>query len=634
MKTILIFIGTMIFSASLLLAYEDSEFKLDNPITAEWLRENLKEETPRLFLSKRSEEKIIRTLREHPDALIAQYYQYLKMNTDMILEKPVLTREQIGRRMLHVSREAVGRFSLLALIYRIEKDEKYLIKLQEELHAVSTFSDWNPSHFLDTAEMALAVAIALDRAGKFMPSNIKKIAKTALIEKAIVVSIEDSSHQGWIEAEHNWSQVCHGGLSAAALTIADEEPELAASILSRALAHLHIPLKHYAPDGAYPEGPGYWGYGTTYQVLMINMCETALGRDFGMKDAPGFLESALYRILIHSPGLGDFNYSDNSNPRILGLGVQELLLWFANQSGDALFFNKNLFQKQLKYAIDNKIKTSRVSPIVLNWLTQFEKKKASVLPTYWKADGINPIAIFRSEPSESNGFFLGVKGGAASVNHGNMDAGSFVLDLNGIRWVVDPGNQNYHELEQAIGPENLWQTHQSSFRWKLLTKGNLFHSTLTVNDQLHNVNGFAPITDFAIKGEKKQISLDLSEVFKNQLKTAQRTFIKVDENTLQIIDEFETPDTLLNITWSLITQAHVSTMKNAAILHQNGEELSIRIVEPAAMNFSVISLNPPPLPFDKKMDNLKRLEIRIPAYEIGNKNINKIVVEMRGTGTI
>ena len=32
-------------------------------------------------------------------------------------------------------------------------------------------------------------------------------------------------------------------------------------------------------------------------------------------------------------------------------------------------------------------------------------------------------------------YYLGAKGGKGSVNHGNMDAGSFIFELNGLRWV-------------------------------------------------------------------------------------------------------------------------------------------------------------------------------------------------------
>jgi len=42
--------------------------------------------------------------------------------------------------------------------------------------------------------------------------------------------------------------------------------------------------------------------------------------------------------------------------------------------------------------------------------------------------------------------------------------------------------------------------------------------------------------------------------------------------------------------------------------------LNLSILAPSNINVSVISLDPPPLEIDKTIENLKRIEIRVPAY--------------------
>lgn len=49
----------------------------------------------------------------------------------------------------------------------------------------------------------------------------------------------------------------------------------------------------YGPDGGYPEGFGYWGYGTSFQVMLIAALESAFGTDNGLSQTPGFMESAV-----------------------------------------------------------------------------------------------------------------------------------------------------------------------------------------------------------------------------------------------------------------------------------------------------------------------------------------------------
>ncbi len=50
----------------------------------------------------------------------------------------------------------------------------------------------------------------------------------------------------------------------------------------------------FAPEGSYPEGPGYWSYGTSYNVLLISVLESALGSCFGLDHAPGFDQTGAY----------------------------------------------------------------------------------------------------------------------------------------------------------------------------------------------------------------------------------------------------------------------------------------------------------------------------------------------------
>jgi hypothetical protein len=54
-----------------------------------------------------------------------------------------------------------------------------------------------------------------------------------------------------------------------ALAIADENPAVAREIVEAAVRSLPLAMHEYAPDGGYREGPAYWAYGTTYNILAI-----------------------------------------------------------------------------------------------------------------------------------------------------------------------------------------------------------------------------------------------------------------------------------------------------------------------------------------------------------------------------
>lgn len=107
----------------------------------------------------------------------------------------------------------------------------------------------------------------------------------------------NNKNNSWLKAEHNWNQVCNAGMTYGALAIYEDQPALAKQIIGRAFESIKLPMKDYGPDGIYPEGYGYWGYGTSFNVLFLDAIEKLFKTDFGLNKAPGFLKTAgLWKI--------------------------------------------------------------------------------------------------------------------------------------------------------------------------------------------------------------------------------------------------------------------------------------------------------------------------------------------------
>src|SRR3989337_3859799 len=273
--------------------------KLQNPISVKYLKTSLRKSSPRLILTPSLEKNLKRKIKS--DAVVKNYYAAIKLNAEQIQQAPLLTRKMEGRRLLAVSREMLYRMNILSMVYRIEKSPAVLKRIDDEVKAVCNFSDWNPSHYLDVAEMSLAVAIAVDWVGEALPKATVDLAKTSLIEKGIKPSYPQEGVLGWVKGTNNWNQVCNGGMIAASIVIADKDPELAARTIRRSLDGMPNALRQYGPDGLYPEGATYWGYGTSFSVITSSMLESAFGTDFGIAKYPAFIESADFRLLSVAP---------------------------------------------------------------------------------------------------------------------------------------------------------------------------------------------------------------------------------------------------------------------------------------------------------------------------------------------
>jgi len=599
----------------------DSISGLNNPVTVSYLDEHLLKTTPRLVLNSTIKEKLKNELKINP--VVKNLYDAIRLNADEILGKPLLERKLEGRRMLNVSREMLYRVNMLGMVYSLEKDQQILRRMNEEVIAVCSFTDWNPGHFLDVAEMSLAVALAVDWTDGDLPKETVDLAQVSLIEKALKPSWPANGDTlWWAYGTNNWTQVCHGGLIAASIAIAEKAPELAAKTINRALDGLPQVLASYAPDGVYPEGASYWEYGTSYSVVTIAMLESAFGTDFELAEFPGFKESAVFRKLMNAPSGMYYNFSDCSDKRRRQGDI--ILAWFAKETGNSIYYEKNRFLMPA----NEMGRLSRLSGAGLVWLSQFKEKKEGKLPEVWKGDGVNPVAVFTGGDEDPHTYYFGCKGGKATINHGNMDAGSFVFELNGVRWVYDLGvGLGYNSIEKT--GFDLWDNCQDCDRWKLLTKNNFGHSTISVNDQLFINEGYAPIVDFQ-EGVNPEVTFDLSAVFGNNLKSCKRTFIKDGSESLIIEDQIEVSDKTELITWQLLTTADVELHKGKAILKQDSKKLRVELLSHPELTFSVVSLSPPPTELDPNVEGLRRLEIRLPAWILSNEK--KEIVRVRLSG--
>jgi len=588
-------------------AYEEKQDLplLQNPFSQSYLKENLKKNKPRLIYN----EQIVATLKAKikSDPVIKNMYEVIRHNAYSILDKPVIARIKKSNSMLAISRGLLRRINLLGLVYLIEEDKVILERINQEVLSTCEFSDWNPPVYLDTAEICMAMALALDWTQDRLPESTIKKAKKALIEKGINPSWVKHGvgmfNGWWINHYNNWNQVCSGGMIAAAITIAEDDPELAAKTIKRSMDSIpHVLTEDYSPEGVCPEGVMYWAYTSSYALLTISMLETAFGSDFGYRDYPGFMESANYRVMCgSSPSGWYYNYGDCADKP--GTGGDIFLAWFAVQTGKSMYYEKEKFM-----SIKKDTRLSYLTAASLAWICRYAEKSNEKPSNVWVGKGRSPVAVFKGEKPNSD-YYFAAKGGCGAVSHGNMDAGSFIFELNGVRWSVDPGSQSYIIGEQGF---DLWRQQQESERWQLLTKNNFGHSTITVNDQRHIVNGYALIDQYRT-GKNPSVTFNLSPTFKGQLKSAFRKFTKDSERSLLIEDKIISAKSTRMVIWQFITQADAEITRPGVILKQDGQRLKLTNLSHPDIQFAVVSLDPPPHKLDKRMDNLKRIELRIPV---------------------
>jgi len=538
---------------------------------------------PRILFAKGAEQNLKQLLSR--DSFRQNLHQAIVKEAETILDIPPVERIQIGRRLLDKSRECLRRMFQLSYAYRMTGDKRFLQRAEKEMLAVADFSDWNPSHFLDVAEMTMAIAIGYDWLYDELSEASRSKISQAILEKGIKPSY-DRQYNNFLRVENNWNQVCNAGMTFGVLAIAENEPELASQTIHRALETTPTSMYPYAPDGGYPEGYGYWGYGTSFNVLLINALEVALGSDYGLSQILGFLQTGAFVQHMAGPlGLAH-NWGDSG----LRTGLNPALLWFAGKTGDS-----SLLWGQSKFLSGNQSGNvrNRIIPTALLWGANVNLNDVKAPEKLlWYGQGDSPVALMRTSWTDPNAFFVGFKGGAASVNHAHMDVGSFVFDALGERWAMDFGAQDYNSLESK--GVQLWNRQQDSQRWQVFRYNNRVHNTLTIDDQLHRVKGYAKIDAVSEATNFLAAVSDLSAVFDGQAQKVKRGIAIRNSQEVVVRDEVTAPSKAIQLRWTLLTAASVRIVDDKTVeLSQNGKTMYLKFAGDTPLKIKTWSTEPP-----------------------------------------
>jgi len=405
------------------------------------LLDTMAQEHPRLFATAERFAKL-RAAYQSPTASQAKTWATNAINSanTILTQVPVAYSQDVRGTILDQPRTVKDRMYKLGVAWWMTGDSQYAERAWTELSTVAdntAFPDWHPAHFLDTAEMTHGCAIGYDWFYNYWDTSRRTTILTAIINKGINAGLSQyTSNVGWSQSTgNNWNQVCNGGMSMGALAVGTESEALTENIMNRALNSTRPCWKHFTTDnGAWYEGPGYWGYTTEYGIRMLAAYECVLGSDFGIGATQNVSESGFAPILSLGTSNVIFNYADAGAggaprgpvfqwmARRYGLPVYD---WWNNQGSggalDALWWNDS---------------TSSPASTAQQPDMAFHGESGTAF---------NPqeMVTMRGKWNDSRATFVGVKGGEMGADHGNLDAGTFVLDALGKRWFHDLGGDNY-----------------------------------------------------------------------------------------------------------------------------------------------------------------------------------------------
>jgi hypothetical protein len=551
------------------------------PCMAQLPKNFMPDDHPRILLLK-NEESALKMKIKSDSSFHALFRVITKECDDLISTQPV-EEKLIGKRLLKNAREFRRRVFFLSFAWRISGNNAYFERARAEMLHVAAFSSWNPSHFLDVAEMTMGMAVGYDWLFHSLSSEDRLTIRKAILEKGLTPGI-NPDYTKWLTEINNWNQVCNSGMTFGALAIFETDPGISRTIIERSVGSIELAMKDYEPDGVYTEGYGYWNYGTSFNVLYLSALEKAIGNSFGPKYGSGFLKTAYYPLHMIGNSGQCFNYSDGDPQPVLN----PAMFWFAAKLKDPSI----LFREVEMLHTSRHLHRVREFPMLMIWGSELPISSVGAPQTLlWMGRGRNPVALMRSS-WDRDGIFVGFKAGSPSAPHGHMDVGSFVIDALGERWAMDFQNQDYNSLEQK--GVKLFSMKQTSQRWNLIRINNKGHNTLTFDGELQQVSGYAGIETCTYDESFLSATSDLTQLYYPRATKVERGIAIVDKRYVVIKDEIMGGNLNTTIRWAMLTAAQV-TIENptTAVLKQKGKTVMVKVLEPVGLKLTTWSTKPP-----------------------------------------
>lgn len=569
---------------------------------------------PRLLFTTTEEKAVKKLIKKDP--LARQLAAFLKTKADSIAEAPQIPykMDKYGN-MLWTSRAYVLRLGTLSLAYRLYGEQKYLDAANKTLLWVCGYKDWDPKHYLDTAEMTTAVAIAYDWLFDALPETTRKIIKGSIYKNAISNVLREYEKGGpgsWAKRETNWNVVCNTGMTLGALAVAEDYPEEAETILKNAAHYMPNCLKHFAPDGVCYEGPAYWGYTNSYLSLYLKAVNDNGGDQGGIGQLPGVSRTALFYKRTLTPSGQRFNFGNASAEEVLNTPA---FFFFSKHYGQPEI--AEWFRKEIEKTIRQNQPMHQLFFLSLPWFnpaSPAQNEQIPALEVYHNS--INDLVVLNGNRKEKGSVFLVAKGGLPNQAHQQMDCGTFIIESDSVCWTEDLGADDY-----AL--PGFWDGKPGGDRWKYFRNNNFSHNTLNIDRQPQYANGKAFVCEENTHTAHPYARLDLSEVYKVQAHKAFRKFTLINDHTIEVEDEVEVRNTSSTVFWTAATKADVTINGSVAQLQKDGKVFYFRILSPEGTTFHTYPAYNTYLG-EKPIKGITMLEIACPAQ--GGKA--KITVEM------
>ncbi|MCQ2403163.1 MAG: heparinase II/III family protein [Lentisphaeria bacterium] len=476
----------------------------------------------------------------------------------------------------------------LAMAECMENQGRFLPKLEEIIRAILAERSWVlPAHdgsltnfhgtslYADlgcstrAAELAQADWFLQDR----LPQELREAIRREIMRRAYIPyrntirNLEIQRGSSWMIATNNWNAVCTRNMVVVALNLVDDPLERA-EILAAAEISAKFFVSGFTPDGYCSEGVGYWDYGFGYFMMMNEYILDATGGQLDLlAEFPSLKAVCEYaKNIMIDDGLAPYYADGGGNP---GHGTLALI---------QRHYPELLRKRVSKFHPQNSLVAAACHLFQDDDACRERAPEKTVRDprSYFDAAG---VLICRLPKASAGHFGAAIKAGNNAEMHNHNDVGSYVIALDSIPLVLDPGGEVY--TQRTFSPK----------RYESKMLNSYGHDVPIVAGKLQKPGAGARgiVTETRFSDEQDRMVIDMTSCYKVQeLVKLTRTFVFDRKNPQVVITDevdFSSPQTFQDaiVTYSPYDIASPDSLR----IFQGKQALQVKIAVEGAESWSV-----------------------------------------------
>ena len=236
----------------------------------------------------------------------------------------------------------------------------------------------------------------------------------------------------WLNGTNNWNTICKEGVISTVLRIGMEQERIE-KILKLFFDNFENYMANFGNEGYCDEGLSYWGGSCGKYLSLAALLKQYDGRDV-LSGEPRMLKAIMYpENIMMAPGcypaLNDCRI--DAKPPVYVLQLRDILLGKRNGFSEDIEFTDEIASicLRLNYPVDNRLCEVRNE----NPFSRFVEAGCFVM----RQTAASPLSV-------------AFEGGHNRESHNHNDLGTYIIAVNGVPVVVDPGRGGY--TADTFGP--------------------------------------------------------------------------------------------------------------------------------------------------------------------------------------